>query len=85
MRKPNAGMLEAAAREHGFDLKRSWMVGDRMTDVEAGHRAKMRTALILGTGGPAQHIEEEKYAAPTVIGRSLDEIAHLILQDDARA
>lgn len=45
-RKPNPGMLLEAASWHGLDLNRSWMIGDRMTDVEAGHRAGARSALI---------------------------------------
>ena len=45
-RKPNPGMLLAAARQHGLDLSQSWMVGDNERDVEAGRRAGCRTVLI---------------------------------------
>jgi len=45
-RKPAPGMLIRAAREHGIDLSRSWMVGDILNDVEAGHRAGCRSILI---------------------------------------
>ncbi len=45
-RKPNPGMLLRAAEEHGLDLKRSWMVGDKGIDVEAGRRAGCRTVLV---------------------------------------
>jgi D-glycero-D-manno-heptose 1,7-bisphosphate phosphatase len=45
-RKPMPGMLRQAAREHGIDLARSWMVGDILNDVEAGRRAGCRTVLI---------------------------------------
>ena len=45
-RKPAAGMLHRAAREHDIDLPRSWMVGDILHDVEAGHRAGCRAVLI---------------------------------------
>nr|WP_217346698.1 HAD family hydrolase [Noviherbaspirillum sp. L7-7A]MBV0881176.1 HAD family hydrolase [Noviherbaspirillum sp. L7-7A] len=45
-RKPLPGMLQQAAREHGIDLARSWMVGDILNDVEAGRRAGCRTVLI---------------------------------------
>lgn len=48
-RKPNPGMLLEAASWYNLDLSRSWMVGDRMTDVEAGHRAGARSVL-LGFG-----------------------------------
>ncbi len=53
MRKPNPGMLLQAASEHGIDLKSSWMVGDRWTDVEAGHRAGCRSIFLKGTEEPS--------------------------------
>lgn len=45
-RKPLPGALLAAACEHGIDLKRSFMVGDRWRDVEAGQRAGCKTVFI---------------------------------------
>ncbi len=45
-RKPNPGMLLQAAQEYNLDLGLSWMIGDRMTDVEAGQRAGARTILL---------------------------------------
>ena len=46
LRKPNPGMLLQAAAEYKIDLGASWMIGDRMTDVEAGHRAGTRTIYL---------------------------------------
>lgn len=48
-RKPAPGMLVRAAYRHGLDLKRSWMVGDTLDDVEAGHRAGAG-GLLLDSG-----------------------------------
>lgn len=48
-RKPAPGMLTRAAHRHGLDLKRSWMVGDTLDDVEAGHRAGAG-GLLLDSG-----------------------------------
>jgi D-glycero-D-manno-heptose 1,7-bisphosphate phosphatase len=45
-RKPAQGLLLRAARDHGVDLSRSWMIGDILDDVEAGRRAGCRTVLI---------------------------------------
>jgi D-glycero-D-manno-heptose 1,7-bisphosphate phosphatase len=45
-RKPRPGMLEQAAREMDLDLGRSFMVGDRPSDVVAGRRAGCRTILV---------------------------------------
>jgi D-glycero-D-manno-heptose 1,7-bisphosphate phosphatase len=45
-RKPKPGMLISAAMAFGVDLKRSFMVGDRWRDIEAGKAAGCRTILI---------------------------------------
>ena len=45
-RKPKPGMLLAGAAEFDVDLKRSYMVGDRRGDVEAGIAAGSRTIFI---------------------------------------
>ncbi len=45
-RKPAPGMLLDAAARLGLDLARSWMVGDRWGDIDAGHAAGCRTILI---------------------------------------
>jgi len=45
-RKPAPGLLRQAARSHGLDLSRSWMIGDLLDDVEAGRRAGCQTILL---------------------------------------
>ena len=45
-RKPLPGMLLAAAAELRIDLPRSYMVGDRWRDVDAGHAAGCQTIFI---------------------------------------
>ena len=44
-RKPAPGLLLQAAREHRLDLAQSWIIGDILDDVEAGHRAGCRSVL----------------------------------------
>ena len=48
-RKPNPGMILRAAADHGLDLERSLMIGDRESDMEAARRAGVRGYLF---GGP---------------------------------
>ncbi|MFC2059481.1 D-glycero-alpha-D-manno-heptose-1,7-bisphosphate 7-phosphatase [Chloroflexota bacterium] len=45
-RKPNPGMIEKAAVEFDISLKDSFVVGDKITDIEAGHRAGCQTILL---------------------------------------
>ncbi len=61
-RKPQPGMLLAAAREMNLDLTQSWMIGDSERDIEAGRRAGCRTILIRATpseSGPAPKIKPD--------------------------
>ena len=50
-RKPRPGLVERAARDHDIDLARSWMVGDRYSDMELAHNAGTRAALVLSGYG----------------------------------
>lgn len=75
-RKPNPGMLLRAAEEHGLDLARSWMVGDKAIDVEAGHRAGCRACLVR-TGYGA----EEEACGADLVATDLPEAVERILAD----
>jgi D-glycero-D-manno-heptose 1,7-bisphosphate phosphatase len=46
-RKPKPGMFQRAQMEHSVDLKRSIMVGDRKSDMEAGRNIGAVTMLVL--------------------------------------
>ncbi len=48
-RKPQPGLLLDAARDHGIDLARSWIVGDKWSDIQAGQRTGGR-AILVRTG-----------------------------------
>ncbi len=54
-RKPQPGMLLQAARDLNLDLSRSWMVGDALTDLQAGQAAGVAQTVLVRTGrGEAQ-------------------------------
>lgn len=72
-RKPNPGMLQAAADELRLNLSASFMVGDRWRDVEAGRRAGC-TTVFIDAG-----YEEQQPEAPDAIVKSLAEAANWIL------
>ncbi|RUL85625.1 D-glycero-alpha-D-manno-heptose-1,7-bisphosphate 7-phosphatase [Tautonia sociabilis] len=80
-RKPAPGMLVAAARALGIDLGRSWMVGDLLDDVEAGHRAGCRSVLIAN--GNEAEWRRGPLRDPDLVAPDLSEAARLILNADA--
>ena len=45
-RKPNIGMLKDASKKYKIDLKKSFVIGDRWRDIEAGKKAKCKTIFI---------------------------------------
>ena len=45
-RKPRPGLLIEAQRKYDLDLSRSFLIGDRWKDVDAGHAAGCRTVFI---------------------------------------
>lgn len=68
-RKPNTGMLVAAAWEHDLDLRQSFVVGDKATDVDMAHNAGCAGILVqTGYGsdvldGKYQHHTRPDYVA----------------------
>lgn len=52
-RKPQLGLLEKAAREHQFTPSEAFVIGDKVIDIELGHRVGA-TTLLVRTGYGAQ-------------------------------
>ncbi|GGF85330.1 D-glycero-alpha-D-manno-heptose-1,7-bisphosphate 7-phosphatase [Alteromonas lipolytica] len=46
-RKPNPGMIVAAAREHGINVAESVLVGDKMSDIQAGQSAGIPALFLV--------------------------------------
>ncbi len=79
LRKPNPGMLLEASQKHGIDLKKSWMIGDRMTDVEAGLRAGCRSILLQNETTPPI---DGSFPPPKVIAKDMLDAVKFILESD---
>lgn len=75
-RKPNPGLAELAARELGFNLKNSFVIGDKVCDVELGRRVEATTFLVR-TGYGAE-VAQGRRAAPDYIVDDLSEAARII-------
>jgi D-glycero-D-manno-heptose 1,7-bisphosphate phosphatase len=54
-RKPNPGMIVAAAERMDIDLSHSWIIGDSVSDVAAGAAAGLAGGTLLATSGGLQH------------------------------
>lgn len=58
-RKPKPGMLTQAAGEMALDLASSWMIGDELADIQAGHSAGTRTILLRPDADRLQPVDPE--------------------------
>lgn len=75
-RKPKPGMLLQAAAEYAIDLPRSWMIGDRWKDVEAGRAAGCSTIFI------DYGLTQDQPATPDKIVSSLPKATAYILNHE---
>jgi len=66
-RKPQPGMLRRAAADLHIDLRRSFSVGDRWHDVDAGQAAGTRTVLVRTGHGASVERTRRDGPAPDVI------------------
>ncbi len=69
-RKPGTGLLDQAAKDLDIDLKRSYVVGDKWSDIELARRAGAMAVLVRTGFGPDDpgnvrpgHIKDPDYTA----------------------
>jgi len=82
-RKPGPGMLLEAAQDLHLDLARSWMVGDMISDVQAGENAGCQGSILLRRPGSSRL--EETQGHPGASAANLLEAARMILDAASRA
>ena len=74
-RKPSPGLIKRAAQQYGIDLSRSYLIGDRWRDIDAGANAGCQTILI-----DCGYAERPPASVPDVRVRSLGEAVDWILK-----
>ena len=71
-RKPRIGMLDRAARDHRIDLKRSFVVGDKASDINLAGNAGARSALVLTGYGRETLTHPDRWPCePEIIAENL--------------
>ncbi len=79
-RKPQPGMFRRAAAEHGLDLARSFAIGDRWHDLQAG-TAVGATGVLVRTGyGRTEEAAPKPGVTPAAIADNLIEAAAWVLR-----
>jgi D-glycero-D-manno-heptose 1,7-bisphosphate phosphatase len=81
-RKPKAGMLDRAAREHSIDVQRSFVVGDRHGDIELARNAGARSIFVRTGYGEGEYLwNAPKWEfQPDFVAADLADAVHWILR-----
>jgi len=79
-RKPRAGLLQSAGQEHGVDLERSFLVGDKPSDVEAGKIAGCKAIRLM----PDKGVHEADTCLPDHVATDLPKaVEWIMLREDS--
>lgn len=83
-RKPKTGLLEQARKRFDIDMERSYAIGDRHTDMEFAHNARLKSVLVkTGYGlGEIEHILPRSSLKPEYIARDLLDAVQWILKKE---
>ncbi|MFP4016410.1 MAG: D-glycero-alpha-D-manno-heptose-1,7-bisphosphate 7-phosphatase [Halanaerobiales bacterium] len=85
-RKPEPGLLLRGEEEFDIDLNQSYMIGDKISDVEVGQKVGAKGILVLtGYGLGAYEYERDDWnTAPDYIAEDLLDAVNWILDDIAK-
>jgi D-glycero-D-manno-heptose 1,7-bisphosphate phosphatase len=83
-RKPKTGLIDRATADFPIDLERSWMVGDRYSDIELAINAGLHSAFVLsGYGrGEWEYQRESWNLEPELVADTLLDVARIIIERD---
>jgi D-glycero-D-manno-heptose 1,7-bisphosphate phosphatase len=76
-RKPGPGMVFEAQRDHRLDLRRSFLVGDKASDIGCGQNAGVRTILVQTGYGAG-----EKNCCADWVAQDIAEAVEIILKEN---
>lgn len=81
-RKPAPGLLLSAIEHAGLDPKKTWMIGDNPSDVEAARRAGVRAALVFAQNRcELCPLRNGPNVEPDLVASRFDEVAEAIIRD----
>ena len=78
-RKPATGLLEKAKRDFNIDFKKSYVVGDKASDVEIAKNIGCKVILVLT--GMGKDEKKKLQSAPSYIADDLKDAVEWIIKD----
>ena len=74
-RKPKIGMIENILKNHSLDLKNSWLIGDKSSDIKCAYNAKIGNTIQVKSG----HSFDEKSSIADFVCKSIKESVNKII------
>jgi D-glycero-D-manno-heptose 1,7-bisphosphate phosphatase len=81
-RKPGTGLIDRAAHDLGINVKQSYVVGDKWSDVELGQRAGAHAILVRSGFAPDDpgNIRPDHIHDPDLMANTITEAVEWIIQ-----
>ncbi len=73
-KKPNPFFLKKAKKDFNLDLKSSWIIGDRQTDIDCGNRANLNTIGFINK----RHEFDKNKKKPDFLIKNFDQLLKII-------
>ena len=82
-RKPKPGLIIQALEKYPIELKKSYLIGDKIIDIETAKNAGIKGILVLtGYGrGELKYVAPKKGITPDFVAKDLREAAEFIIKD----
>jgi len=85
-RKPKPGLIQKACRKFDIDMDRSYVIGDRVSDIELAERCRLKGILVkTGYGkGDLAYVFPNRQLQPFYVAKDLLAAVQWIIKDDRR-
>jgi len=81
-RKPSPDMIFQAAKEHKIELKKSFLIGDKLSDIEAGNKAGVKTILVKNNLSDKEIIDlKNEFKTPNFVAVDFLDACNFIKQN----
>lgn len=73
-RKPKAGMIDQAISDFNIDLEKSWLIGDKISDIETAHNGNIKNSILIKSSYNKENTKE----IDSIIANSLFDTINII-------
>ena len=73
-RKPESGMIEQALGLYNIDLNNSWMIGDKISDIQLAINSNIKNSILINS----LYIEKDEKSLSNFVVNSLEETINII-------